>query len=95
MFYAPYDEDFGYVTVEAFLSRKPVITTADSGGPLEFVEDGTNGYVAPFEPKNIAEKIDNLFEDKEMAKRMGDLGYKKIKSMNITWDNVIKKLVGV
>lgn len=95
VFYAPYDEDFGYVTLEAFLSRKPVITTADSGGPLEFVEDGTNGYVASFEPKNIAEKIDNLFEDKAMAKRMGESGYKKIKSMNITWDNVIKKLVGV
>ena len=95
VFYAPYDEDFGYVTLEAFLSRKPVITTTDSGGPLEFVEDGTNGYVASFEPKNIAEKIDYLFEDKEMAKRMGNSGYKKIKSMNITWDNVIKKLVGV
>ena len=95
VFYAPYDEDFGYVTLEAFLSRKPVITTTDSGGPLEFVEDGTNGYVASFEPKNIAEKIDNLFEDEEMAKRMGNSGYKKIKSLNITWDNVIKKLVGV
>ena len=29
--YAPYDEDFGYVTLEAFLARKPVITAEDSG----------------------------------------------------------------
>ena len=95
VFYAPYDEDFGYVTIEAFLSRKPVITTTDSGGPLEFVEDGINGHVVSCEPRNIAEKIDDLFEDKAMAKRMGESGHKKIKSLNITWDNVIKKLVGV
>ncbi len=31
--YPPYDEDFGYVTLEAFLSRKPVVTCTDSGGP--------------------------------------------------------------
>ena len=35
--YTPYDEDFGYVTLEAFLARKPVITARDSGGTLEFV----------------------------------------------------------
>ncbi|MDA1306770.1 MAG: glycosyltransferase family 4 protein, partial [Acidobacteria bacterium] len=31
--FPPYDEDFGYVTLEAFLSRKAVITTTDAGGP--------------------------------------------------------------
>ena len=31
--YAPFDEDFGYVTLEAFLARKPVITATDAGGP--------------------------------------------------------------
>ena len=36
--YAPFDEDYGYVTLEAFLARKPVITTTDAGGTLEFVE---------------------------------------------------------
>ncbi|MCA1562889.1 MAG: glycosyltransferase family 4 protein, partial [Acidobacteria bacterium] len=43
--YPPYDEDFGYVTLEAFLARKPVVTCSDSGGPNEFVIDGVNGYV--------------------------------------------------
>jgi glycosyltransferase involved in cell wall biosynthesis len=38
--FPPFDEDYGYVTLEAFLARKPVITTTDAGGPLEFVEDG-------------------------------------------------------
>src|SRR5690606_37832205 len=29
--FAPYDEDYGYVTLEAFLARKPVVTARDSG----------------------------------------------------------------
>jgi len=35
--FAPYQEDYGYVTLESFLSRKPVVTARDSGGTLEFV----------------------------------------------------------
>src|SRR5690606_35168034 len=45
VFYAPFDEDYGYVTVEAMRSARPVVTTADSGGVLEFVADGVNGFV--------------------------------------------------
>src|SRR5882672_8621703 len=51
--YAPFNEDLGYVTLEAFLAEKPVITTRDAGGPLEFVRDGVNGFVAD-EPSGIA-----------------------------------------
>ena len=43
--FPPFDEDYGYVTLEAFLSHKPVVTTTDAGGPNEFVSDGVNGYV--------------------------------------------------
>ncbi|HET7546295.1 MAG TPA: glycosyltransferase family 4 protein, partial [Usitatibacter sp.] len=41
--FPPRDEDYGYVTLEAMLSSKPVITCTDSGGPLEFVVDGETG----------------------------------------------------
>ncbi|HEY9204690.1 MAG TPA: glycosyltransferase family 4 protein [Candidatus Methanoperedens sp.] len=92
--FIPIDEDYGYITLEAFLSKKPVITTSDSGGPLEFVEDGKNGYVLEPDPVEIAGKIDYLFENKEMAKNMGTCGYERIKYMDITWDNVIEQLVG-
>src|SRR5207253_4780635 len=43
-------EDLGYVPLEAFLSGKPVLTTEDSGGPLEFVRDGVTGLVVPPRP---------------------------------------------
>ena len=58
--YAPYDEDFGYVTLEAFLARKPVITCVDSGGPHEFVVDGVNGVVCDAGAEAIAEAINRL-----------------------------------
>ena len=45
--YVPYDEDYGLVTLEAFLAGKPVVTATDSGGTLEFVTDGVTGRVVP------------------------------------------------
>jgi glycosyltransferase involved in cell wall biosynthesis len=90
--YVPIDEDMGYVTLEAFLSKKPVITCTDSGGPLEFVEDSVNGFIAAPSPESIAKKIQLLFES-DLCKKMGNNGYEKISSMNLSWDYVIKKLL--
>ena len=41
------------MTIEAFLAAKPVITATDSGGPLEFVRDGVNGFIC--EPDAMAD----------------------------------------
>src|SRR5215471_15070784 len=90
--YPPYDEDFGYVTLEAFLSRKPVVTATDSGGPNEFVVDGVNGFAVAPEPDAIAEAINALARDRGRAASMGDAGYDRARA--ITWDGVIEKLVG-
>lgn len=91
VFFAPYKEDFGFVTMEAFSSRKPVITCFDSGGPSEIVQDGLSGFVVEPLPEKIAEKIDLLSEDKSLAEKMGGKGFESIK--DITWENVVKKLV--
>ena len=72
--YPPFDEDFGYVTLEAFLARKPVITCVDSGGPTEFVDDGVNGLVCAPEPAALAEAMSRLAADRPLAARMGDAG---------------------
>jgi glycosyltransferase involved in cell wall biosynthesis len=89
--YPPYDEDFGYVTLEAFLSRKPVITAVDSGGPNEFVVDGENGFVVAPDDAAIAGAISALARDKARAASLGDAGYDRART--ITWDGVIEKLV--
>lgn len=91
VYYAPYDEDYGYVTVEAYKAAKPVVTTTDAGGVLEFVEDGLNGYVcSPDAPKEIGARFDNLFRDREQARALGEAGQRKVRE--ITWDRVIETL---
>ena len=88
--YVPYDEDFGYVTLEAFLARKPVITAEDSGGTLEFVEDGVNGLVSPPDPDAIGAAINRLTADRARASSFGDAGFERART--ITWDGVVEKL---
>ena len=90
VFYAPYDEDYGLVTLEAFHCRKPVVTTTDAGGPLEFVRDGETGFVAPPEPEPIAACLTRLIEDPGLAREMGQRGYEEV--CRIGWDEVIDKL---
>ena len=89
--YPPYDEDFGYVTLEAFLARKPVITCIDSGGPNEFVVDGINGLVCEPSAEALADAIDRLATDRRRAAALGDAGHKR--RAPITWDGVIETLV--
>jgi glycosyltransferase involved in cell wall biosynthesis len=89
--YAPFDEDYGYVTLEAFLSRKPVITAVDSGGTLEFVVDGVNGIVCAAAPEPIAAAVNRLAADRRRAGEMGDAGFERASA--ITWDGVIERLV--
>jgi glycosyltransferase involved in cell wall biosynthesis len=90
-YYAPLNEDYGYVTVEAFLSGKPVLTTTDAGGPLEFVAEGETGLVAPPDPDALAEAIDRAFALPEARLReMGQAGRARVQG--ITWDAVIDRL---
>ena len=89
--YPPYDEDFGYVTLEAFLSRKPVVTASDSGGPNEFVVDGVNGFVRPPDAGAFADAVNALARDRRRTADMGGAGYERARL--VTWDGVIEKLV--
>jgi glycosyltransferase involved in cell wall biosynthesis len=88
-----YQEDYGYVTLEAFFASKPVITHTDSGGPLEFVRHGENGYVLEPDAKAIAQVLDKLYNDRKLAQALGKAGNNLLKCMEINWDNVIKRLL--
>jgi glycosyltransferase involved in cell wall biosynthesis len=50
VYYGPFDEDYGYVTLEGFAAHRPVVTLTDAGGPLEFVTDGETGWSPPRTP---------------------------------------------
>ena len=89
--FPPYDEDYGYITLEAFLSRKPVVTTADAGGPLEFVADGVTGLVASPDPESLGAAMSTAVADPRAARSMGDAGFERARG--ITWDHAIDRLI--
>lgn len=92
VYYAPFDEDYGYVTVEAFQAAKPVVTAADAGGVLELVEDGVTGLVAEGgSPRAVAACLDRLYRDRETAARLGEAGRRRAEG--IGWDRVIEGLL--
>ncbi len=88
--YAPYDEDYGYVTLQAFRAGKPVITAADSGGVLEWVEDGVTGFVTDGSPAGIAAAIDRLADDRALAEKMGQAGRERV--ADLAWGPVVDRL---
>ena len=92
--YIPFAEDsYGYPTLEAFSAKKPVITCMDSGGTLEIVQDNETGFISVPDPRELANCFDQLYFDKKLAKRLGEAGYEKMKSMNISWEHVIRRLL--
>lgn len=92
VYYAPIDEDYGFATVEACGAARPVITTDDAGGVLEFVTDGVNGYVLPAEPAALAERLDLLLADAALAAQLGAAGVGRVQG--ISWERVVAALVG-
>lgn len=88
--YAPMDEDYGYVTLQAFRAGKPVITAADAGGVLEWVEDGVNGFVTDGSPAAIADAIDRLADDPALAEKLGAAGRERV--AGLSWGPVVARL---
>jgi glycosyltransferase involved in cell wall biosynthesis len=91
--YLPFDEDYGYVTLEAMLSAKPVVVASDGGGATEFVEHNSEGLVVAPEPQAIAEALDSLYAERMRARAMGERGKEKLTAMNLSWQTVVENLI--
>jgi glycosyltransferase involved in cell wall biosynthesis len=89
--FVPSAEDFGLVTVEAFASRKAVITCTDSGGPAEIVEDGVNGFVVEPTPEAVAGAIGNVMGDRALAERLGAAALSA--AARQSWDAAVSRLL--
>lgn len=89
--FPPLQEDYGFVTVEAFASRKPVITCRDSGGPAELVTDGVSGFICEPTPAAIASAMQRLGEDAALAERMGAAAFDAGAKLN--WPDTVANLV--
>lgn len=93
VFFGPSDEDYGYITLEAMLAKKPVITCADSGGPLEFVVNQETGLVVEPNPNAVAAAIESLYADRKRAAEFGAAGYARYQGFELSWDNVANELI--
>jgi glycosyltransferase involved in cell wall biosynthesis len=92
VFFAPFDEDYGYITLEAMLAGKPVISTHDAGGPMEFVAHGETGFVVDPAPEAIAAAIEALHADRRRAAEMGRAGRARYDGLGINWPHVVETL---
>ncbi|HEY8616140.1 glycosyltransferase family 4 protein [Phenylobacterium sp.] len=93
--YLPIDEDsYGYPSLEAAHARKAVLTTTDSGGVLELVDDRRNGLVLPPEPVALAAAFDELWQDRRLARRLGEANGERVRELRIDWDRVVEALTG-
>lgn len=92
VYYGPVDEDYGLVTVEALTAAKPVVTVADAGGVLEFVDDGETGLIAETaDPEAIAACLTRVMTDESLARRLGAAGPERV--ADLRWDRVIERLL--
>lgn len=84
-------EDYGYVTLEAFASSKPVLTCSDSGEPTRFVLTGQTGLVCEPSADAIRLSMEWLFDHRDQTAKMGEFGRAMIEDM--CWTNVANKLL--
>jgi len=91
--YPPIDEDYGYVTLEAMLASKPVITCSDSGGTLEFVRQRETGLIAEPTADALALAMDELWQNRDQAARWGMAARSCYQNCNISWQNVVERLL--
>ena len=89
--FPPADEDYGFVTVEAFAASKAVITCTDSGGPLELLRNGENGLIAPPTPAGLADAFAQVMSSPGLSERMGARAHETVAAMS--WADAVKTLL--
>ena len=92
--YIPFDEDsYGFVTLEAFHSHKPLLTFTDSGGTHELVQDGRNGLIVEPSAEALAEAMERTWNDKQKARDQGEAGFATLGEHHIEWDTILNRLL--
>jgi glycosyltransferase involved in cell wall biosynthesis len=91
--FIPVDEDYGYVTLEAFHSHRPIITFSDSGAPNELVEHELNGLILNPSPEALAEGMEQMWADRSRCRAMGHRAFESLDRHHIHWDHILERLL--
>jgi glycosyltransferase involved in cell wall biosynthesis len=89
--FTPVREDYGYVTLEAFASGKPVVTCSDSGEAAAIVSQADGGLVCAPDPPSIAHSVEKLWQNRALAIRLGNQGLRWVN--DLSWPKIVEKLV--
>ncbi|AQV96485.1 glycosyl transferase [Cupriavidus necator] len=90
--FPPRDEDYGYITLEAMLSSKAVLTCTDSGGPLEFVRHEDTGWIEAPDPDALARRLDWIAANRGAVIEAGQRARAAYDQAGIGWDHVVATL---
>lgn len=90
--FVPFDEDYGFITAEAFASGKAVVTCRDSGGPTELVQDGVNGRIVEPTADSVAGALAALTSDADLAAALGTQARARVATL--TWPATVARLLG-
>jgi glycosyltransferase involved in cell wall biosynthesis len=93
--FTPVDEDYGYVTPEAMLSSKAVLTLEDAGGAAEFIQHDRNGLLVQADPKAMALAISRLWNDRNEAERLGAAARQRIEEIDLSWEKIVAGLLRI
>lgn len=91
--FPPDNEDYGYITLEAMLAAKPVLTCSDSGGPVEFLRNGTDGLVVQPDPQALADCMDEAWSSPSFSCELGANARQRYDDLNISWNYVVDQLL--
>jgi glycosyltransferase involved in cell wall biosynthesis len=91
--FPPVDEDYGYVTPEAMLASKAVLTLQDAGGATEFVQHEKSGFIEQPDARSIAMAISRAWNDRSMVETMGVAARVRVDSIELSWERVVEKLL--
>jgi glycosyltransferase involved in cell wall biosynthesis/GT2 family glycosyltransferase len=89
--FLPVREDYGYVTLEAFASGKPVITCTDSGEPARFVSPFGTGLICRPEAEDVRRAMEWMYRHPDRAADMGTAGRAAVEAMS--WDTTAGTLL--
>lgn len=87
VYYAPHDEDYGFVSIEARSAAKPVVTASDSGTVLDFIHHERNGLIAEPDEASIGAAFNRLLEDTDLYAR---LSFREaVADLTASWDDIV------
>jgi glycosyltransferase involved in cell wall biosynthesis len=91
--FPPFEEDFGFVTAEAFASARAVVTCRDSGGPAELVEEGVNGLICEPTPEALGVALRRVMDDRALAETMGARA--RDTAAKMSWSDAVRQLTDI